>query len=78
MTHLTVKERVSALVYNQCAIAEAPVSAGSKTTSSVGSAVYAATTSLMSKLLNLAFKNPNSPLYGHDEYEQVEGRVIDT
>ncbi len=50
---------------------EAPVSAGSKTTSSVGSAVYAATTFLKSKLLNLAFKDPNSPLYGHIEAEVI-------
>ncbi|MEH2213176.1 xanthine dehydrogenase family protein molybdopterin-binding subunit [Nostoc sp.] len=48
---------------------EAPVAAGSKTTASVGSAVYAATTSLQRKLLNLAFNNPNSPLYGHTEAE---------
>ena len=46
---------------------EAPVSAGSKTTASVGSAVYAATASLKRKLLDLAFKHPHSALYGHTE-----------
>nr|MDZ8007326.1 xanthine dehydrogenase family protein molybdopterin-binding subunit [Nostoc sp. DedSLP05]MDZ8101927.1 xanthine dehydrogenase family protein molybdopterin-binding subunit [Nostoc sp. DedSLP01] len=50
---------------------EAPVSAGSKTTASVGSAVYAATKSLQRKLLALAFNNPNSPLYGHTADEVV-------
>ncbi len=48
---------------------EAPVSAGSKTTSSVGSTVHAATTSLRRKLLDLAFNDPHSPLYGHTEAE---------
>ncbi len=44
---------------------EAPVSAGSKTTASVGSAVRAATDSLKRKLLALALGDSNSPLYRH-------------
>jgi len=48
---------------------EAPISAGSKTTSSVGSAIHAATTALRRKLLALAFNDPNSPLYGYAEAE---------
>ena len=46
---------------------EAPVSAGSKTTASVGSAVHAATASLKRKLLALAFNHPHSPLYRRTE-----------
>lgn len=48
---------------------EAPVSAGSKTTASVGSAVHAATTALKRKLLDLAFNQTQSPLSGHTEAE---------
>ncbi|OUL18286.1 acylaldehyde oxidase [Nostoc sp. RF31YmG] len=48
---------------------EAPVSAGSKTTASVGSAVHRATASLKRKLLTLAFNHPHSPLYGHTEVD---------
>ncbi|MEH2068962.1 MAG: xanthine dehydrogenase family protein molybdopterin-binding subunit [Nostoc sp.] len=46
---------------------EAPVSAGSQTTASVGSAVSAATASLKRKLLALAFNHPYSPLYGYTQ-----------
>lgn len=48
----------------------APISAGSMTAASVGSAVYAAARALRSKILALALGDPASPLYGQSE-EQI-------
>ncbi len=56
----------------------APISAGSMTAASVGSAVNAATTKLRHKLLSLAISDPASPLYQQQEVQIVtrDGRCF--
>jgi len=57
---------------------QAPISAGSMTAASVGSAVKAAAVALRAQLLSLAIEDPASPLHGlpAEEIDLVEGRLL--
>ena len=57
---------------------KAPISAGSRTAASVGSAVRAAAVSLRHKALTFAFSDPDSPLFGRTEADITtkNGRIF--
>ena len=50
---------------------EAPISAGSQTTASVGAAVQTACTTLREKIISLACTHPSSPLFGSSQQQVV-------
>jgi len=56
---------------------EAPISAGSQTTASMGAAVQTACNSLREKLVSLACTHPSSPLFGSNQQQMiVENGVV--
>lgn len=58
-------ERVK-MEYGDTKLPFAPVSGGSATTASVGTAIHASVRTLQAKIVELLAANPNSPLYGPD------------
>jgi len=64
--------------YGDTLLPQAPISAGSMTAASVGSAVWGAAHSLRKKLIDIAVADPRSPLHGMDPdaLKTSDGRIV--